>query len=107
MGISTLPAYLVQYGEKAALMQSFDYKDFVSVIDKLSSGSVRPQAIRVTADALRELLRTHPLISPVEFREAFDLTDDDAVMRLLKPMLESGEVSIREVKRGSLVEYHC
>ena len=35
LGLHSLPAYLIQYGEKGYLIQTFSYTDFVSVIDKM------------------------------------------------------------------------
>lgn len=34
--IHSLPTYLIQHGDKALLMQSFQYRDFVDVIDQIS-----------------------------------------------------------------------
>ena len=36
LGIHSLPAYLIQSGDKAIIMQSFEYQDFVDVITKLT-----------------------------------------------------------------------
>lgn len=35
LGIHSLPAYLIQYKDKALLMQSFDYQDFADAINNL------------------------------------------------------------------------
>jgi hypothetical protein len=35
MGIHSLPAYLIQCDDKALLMQSFDYRDFVEAISQV------------------------------------------------------------------------
>ncbi len=35
LGIHSLPAYLIQYKDKALLMQSFEYQDFAAAITKL------------------------------------------------------------------------
>ena len=35
MGITSLPAYLIQYGQKAVLIQSFHYQDFQAAIEYL------------------------------------------------------------------------
>lgn len=35
LGIYTLPAYLIQYRDKAVLMQSFEYQDFVDAIRRV------------------------------------------------------------------------
>ena len=36
MGVHSLPAYLIQCGDKALLMQSFNYLDFISAISKVT-----------------------------------------------------------------------
>ena len=50
--------------------------------------------------AIRQLLNEHPLISPIELREAFDFTTTDDVCRFIQPLIDNGEVTIRNVKRG-------
>lgn len=57
-----------------------------------------------TAEALRELLRRHPLISPIEVREALDFTDTDAVRELLQPLADAKEAEIREVYHGWFIQ---
>ena len=37
LGVRSLPAYLIQYEEKAVMLQSFDVNEFVAVIEKLST----------------------------------------------------------------------
>lgn len=37
LGIHSLPAYLIQFGSKALIMQSFDYREFVGVIESLTA----------------------------------------------------------------------
>lgn len=41
MGIHSLPAYLFQNKEKAVMMQSFDYKDFVEAINQIENEKLR------------------------------------------------------------------
>lgn len=38
LGIRSLPTYLIQYKEKALLLQCFDYKEFAAAIDALVNG---------------------------------------------------------------------
>ncbi len=42
MGITSLPAYLIQYGQKAVLLQSFHYQDFKAAIEYLVHSSKKP-----------------------------------------------------------------
>ena len=100
IGIRSLPAYLLQYGEKAVLLQSFEYKDFVKVIAKLSEGTMTPRLGDPSAEALCELLSAHPLISLIEIQAAFDLVDTEAVRVMLQPLMEAREVEIIEIRRG-------
>ena len=100
LGVRSLPAYLIQYHGKMALLQSFNYGDFVSVIEEISGGAVRPHTVEPNMGALRELLDRRPLISPIEVREAFDLPDTDEARRLLRPLLETGEIEIKEAYHG-------
>lgn len=55
LGIRSLPAYLIQYGDRAALIQSFDYRDFVSAIGELSHGN---PGSPIFAPALRQVDRS-------------------------------------------------
>ena len=104
MGIRSLPAYLLQYGEKAMLLRSFDYQDFVSVISQLTGGAIKPRSVDPAVQTLREFLCGHPLVSSVELREAFDLSDTDTVQELVQPLIENGEVKIEEVYHGWFVK---
>ena len=104
-GVHSLPAYIIQCGERAALLQSFDYMDFVSAIEKLSSGSIKPQTPEPSIEIVREFLHKHPLISSIELRDAFDLTDTDAARQLLQPLSDSREIEIQEANRSWFAFY--
>lgn len=104
MGIRSLPTYLLQYGENAVLLRSFDYRDFVNVIAELTEEIMMPRSVELTAEALRKLLRAHPLISPIELREAFDLSDTDTARELVQPLVESGEIIIKGVYHGWFIQ---
>lgn len=99
--LRTLPAYLISCGEEGALAQSLiGYETFVSLIARVSGGAVRPVPPAKTLDAVRELLKAHPLISPIELREAFDLASVEEVAEFVKPLVDAGEISVIDVKRG-------
>lgn len=100
LGIHSLPAYLLQYQDNALLFQSFRYDDFASSIQKVSEGNIRPYPVSPTLDAIRELLSAHPLISPIEVREAFDLEHIDAVKELIQPLVENQEITVYDVPKG-------
>ena len=103
--IRALPAYLLKYGEKEVLIQSLiGYEGFVSVIEKLTDDKIKPQPIAASLENLQRLLDVHPLISPIEIREAFDLADTQEVKKLINPLVSSQSVKITEVYRGWFVE---
>ena len=103
--IHSLPSYLVQYGERKLLIQSLiGYGAFVSVFEELSNGKMKPQPVDPTGENLQELLDRHPLISPIEIREAFELSDTEEVRNMIQPFVLAGQVKIREVFRGWFVE---
>ena len=104
LGIHTLPAYLLQYQGRGMLFQTFSYQDFVSAIEEISKRNIQPVDPRPAEEALRKLLRAHPLISPIEIREAFDLADTETVRNYLEVFLEKQEIRIKEVPHGWFVE---
>ena len=42
LGIHSLPAYLIQSGDKAIIMQSFEYQDFIAAIENLTALKICP-----------------------------------------------------------------
>lgn len=42
----------------------------------------------------------HPLISPIEIREAFDLPNEETVQELIQPLVEDAKIEIQEVYHG-------
>lgn len=103
LGVHSLPAYLMQCGDKAALFQSFAYADFVSAIGQLTNGAAKPQKVAPSLEALRDLLEKHSLISAIELREAFDFARAEVVSEFLRPLLEHREISIEKVCHGWFV----
>lgn len=101
LGIHTLPAYLLEYDERQMLIKHLiGYDAFVDAIRELTDGRIHPQRVEQSLLAVRQLLERHPLISPIELREAFDFNTTDDVRQFIQPMVDSGEVSIPDVKRG-------
>ena len=101
LGIHTLPAYLLEYGDKKILIRRLiGYDAFVEAIRQLTDGRIHPQPVEQSLTAIRQLLNEHPLISPIELREAFDFNTTDDVRRIIQPLIDSGKVTIRDVKRG-------
>ena len=86
LGIYSLPSYLIQYNEKAVLIQTFSYEDFVSAIDRISHGKVKPVAVSKSVENIEKLIQKHPLISPIEIREAFDFESIEEVKKIIQPL---------------------
>lgn len=104
LGVHSLPAHLIQYGDEGYLLQSFSYGDFVKVIRDLTDGAVTPQKVTPSREAVKTLLAAHPLISPSEIMAALELPDLEAVQALLQPLLLSGTVAIQEASHGWFVQ---
>ena len=103
VGIHELPSYLVQYQSNGALIRGLaSFADFAVVIDELSG--LQPSPPVKSIGALRELLTRHPLISPIEIREAFKFRNVDEVRKFIKPLVDAGELKILDVPRGWFVE---
>lgn len=101
LGIHSLPAYLLEYGEKKMLIQSLiGYDAFVSMIAELTCGMVKPQPVVLSPKNLEILLDKHPLISPIELREAFDLISLEEVINIIHPLVSTNKMVIREVPHG-------
>ena len=104
MGIHTLPSYLLEYqGRQMLIRRLIGYNAFVAAIARLTDGTVCPQAVSRDRDTLRQLLAKHPLISPIELREAFDFETDEEGRAFVQPLIDSGEIMTQNVKNGYFV----
>lgn len=100
-----MPSYLIQYKGRGALVQNLvDYKGFADIFYDLSGGEVKPIPPQKNIETLKIFLNKHPLISPIELREAFNFSDIDEVKSFIEPLLQSKEIKIIEVPRGWFVE---
>ena len=72
------------------------------MIDELSG--LQPSPPVKSTGALRELLAKHPLISPIEIREAFNFKTVDEVREFILPLVDAGELKILDVPHGWFVE---
>ena len=86
LGIRSLPSYLIQCGERALLIQTFSYNDFVFAIDEISDRKIKPVEVNKSIEKIRELIQKHPLISPIEIKEAFDFESIKAVREYIQPL---------------------
>ena len=94
LGIRFLPSYLIQYGEKALLIQIFSYDDFVFAIDEISDRKIKPAEVKKSIEKIRELIQKHPLISPIEIKEAFDFESVEAVREYIQPLTDIEIVNV-------------
>ena len=105
LGIHTLPAYLLQYdGKQMVIKQLIGYDTFVAAIRQISDGCIYPQPVMQSLQSVSQLLEQHPLISPIEVREALDFHSIDYVRQFIQPLMDSREITIRDVKRGWFIE---
>ena len=105
IGIHSLPSYLIQYKSDGALIQNLaGYETFAQIFDELSEGLIKPVPPQKTLDNLRKLLKNHPLISPIELREAFNFENIEAVKEFIAPLINSHEIKIINVPRGWFIE---
>lgn len=105
LGIHTLPAYLLQYdGKQMVIKRLIGYDTFVAAIRQISDGCIYPQPVMQSLQSVSQLLEQHPLISPIEVREALDFHSIDDVRQFIQPLIDSREITIRDVKRGWFIE---
>lgn len=101
LGIYSLPAYLISYQGNSILLQGVqDCEHLVWAINRVSRAQITPTTPQANLGNLRTLLQQHPLISPIEIREAFSLPDMASVRTFIAPLLQSQEVEIISVPKG-------
>ena len=105
LNVCTLPTYVMEYaGRRMVIPRLIGYEDFSKAIEGITDGSLRPVVPKVTRDAVLGLCKKHPLISPIEIRDAFEFNSDEDVRDFIKPLLKEGMLAIREVRRGWFIE---
>ncbi|MBQ7609011.1 MAG: DsbA family protein [Desulfovibrionaceae bacterium] len=105
--ITGLPAYRLAYKESEMLLHGvLPYETFTDAIAKLTDNAVAPQHVSSCPDALFDFIKRHPLISPIELKEAFDLPDTETVRRLLKEPIANGALRVLPVCHGYFFSYH-
>jgi putative protein-disulfide isomerase len=103
IGVHSLPAWLIQYGERAVFLQSFSYEDFKKAIDQVSDGEIREQIPEKTAEAAEDLLEKHPLMSVIELREALDLSTNKEALAFAKILSEQNKAEVYDVPHGTFI----
>lgn len=101
LGVRGLPAYLFEYAGRRLLANGvLNYAAFLSAIEQVTDGVLKAIAPEVSPEAVSDLIDRHPLISPIEVREAYGLRDVEEVRVLIQPLLDAGRASITEVQNG-------
>lgn len=101
LGVHRLPAYLFEYSDRRLMASGvLDYGAFVEAIKSVTDGELKAVAPELTLEAIRQLVDLHPLISPIEIREAFDLQDVEEVRQLILPLVVERHVRIETVHHG-------
>lgn len=101
LGFNRLPSYVLEYGAKRAHIQRLiGYDGLVYAIAQITGGFFCPHPVAGDADALRQLLAAHPLISLVEIRDALDLRNLDDADALAKTLVSTKEASFLDARRG-------
>lgn len=105
LSLRSLPAYMLHYGSRHILIHDMaNFDAFASAIRQLTGGSISPTLPEVTTESLRRLITCHPLISPIEISRAFNLHTAEEVKQFIQPLIDSGEISIREVPHGLFIK---
>lgn len=104
LNLRSLPAYMLHYGNRHILIHDLaNFDAFASAIRQLTGGSILPTLPEVTTESLRRLIWRHPLISPIEISQAFNLHTADEVKQFIQPLVDNGEISIQEVPHGLFI----
>lgn len=105
LNLRSLPAYMLHYGNRHILIHDLaNFDAFASAIRQLTGGSISPTLPEVTTESLRELISRHPLISPIEISQAFNLHTADEVKQFIQPLIDNGEITVKEVPHGLYIE---
>ncbi len=105
LNLRSLPAYMLHYGDCHTLIHDMaNYDALASAIRQLTGGSISPTLPVATTESLRRLISRHPLISPIEISQAFNLRTADEVKQFIQPLIDNGEICILEVPHGLFIK---
>lgn len=105
LNINTLPAYLLQYKDQAALITSLaKYEDFIQVINKLTKKEIKGKRTKPTVQNIFNFIKKHPLISSNELITAFGLEENNDLLRIIEPLVNDSKVHVTKVKSSYFVE---
>ena len=105
LNINTLPAYLLQYKDQAALITSLaKYEDFIQVINKLTKKEIKGKRTKPTVQNIFNFIKKHPFISSNELITAFGLEENNDLLRIIEPLVNDSKVHVTKVKSSYFVE---
>lgn len=105
LGITGFPTCIVEYGEKKVMLKGYNsYESFVSVIDEISGGKVRPRKPAANGEAILELLAKYGRLAVEELRQAFEFPDQLALRAALDELLVQNRLRIEKAGNGYIVE---
>lgn len=94
--ISQLPAYIVTYGDKSYVIKGLPkYSEWVDMITKISQGNLKSRKVSFNKEMVLDFIKIHPHISSLELKEAFDLNDEQEVIRIL----EDTDLKTKKIKK--------
>ena len=95
---------LANYNRRLAAIYRKEEEINASAIHQLIGSSISPTLPELTTESLHRLILRHPLISPIEISQAFNLHTADEVKQFIQPLIDSGEISVQEVPHGLFVK---
>ena len=100
-------AFLIRnnYNGKSILLRGYQtYDDIKNVIDYISDEELKENILEKTNENIIEFLKQNIKITPVEFQEVFDFTNQEleSILSILK---KKGYITLEEVGTGSFI-YH-
>ena len=96
---------MLHYGNRHILIHDLaNFGAFASAIRQLTGGSISPTLPVVTTESLRKLISCHPLISPIEISQAFNLHTAGEMKQFIQPLIDSGEITVKEVPHGLFIK---
>lgn len=99
LNIYSLPAYLLQYGDRGILINALiGYHDFEKAIFELTEGKVLPQKPVASEAVIADFISKRNLICSVELREAFNIQDIEILDEILDHLINNGRIKRYPVK---------
>lgn len=93
-GVRGFPSCLIKFNNEQIMLRGYrDFDTFVSIIDSLSQGTIKPVAPAQTAEALLDFMANHPKMAIAEVREAFNFTSLQAAENFVAPLIANGTLN--------------